>query len=87
MTAAPPSADPDPVDRDRILTMLEQSMEDLHERIQTANPKSPEEEEIHLKRVRTIGYLANQLRKLQKDRDLDEMQEELALLKEGGSDE
>lgn len=67
--------------------MLEDGMANLHDRILTADPQSLDEEELHLKRVRTLGYLANQRRKLQKDRDLDVMEDKLDLLTDGASDE
>lgn len=67
-------------DRDAILAMLADGMADLHDRILAADPQSLDEEELHLKRIRTLGYLANQHRKLQKDRDLDELEEEVELL-------
>lgn len=68
-------------ERDAILGMLEATMEALQDRIEAADPESVDEEELHLKRVHELGYLANQYRKLKRDTDLDEMQAELALLK------
>lgn len=68
--------------REAILGMLEDSIDDLHEQIMTAELDSRAAEELHLKRIHELGYLANQYRKLQRDSDLDEMQDELAFLTE-----
>ena len=67
-------------DRDAVLAMLDAGMADLNARIAAADPQTPDEEALHLKRVRTLGYLANQHRKLQRDRDLEALTEELELL-------
>ena len=70
--------------RDAILAMLAAGMTDLNARIAAADPETPDEEALHLKRVRTLGYLANQHRKLQRDRDLEALTEELELLQAEG---
>lgn len=71
----------DQTDREEILSMIHETMEDLHDRILSATVDSMEAEELHLKRVRTLGYLANQYRKLKRDTDIDEMEDDLELLK------
>lgn len=68
-------------DRDAVLDMLADTMAALQERIDAAEPEADDDEELHLKRVHELGYLANQYRKLQRDTDLDEMSAELELVK------
>ncbi|WP_306059979.1 hypothetical protein [Natronococcus wangiae] len=63
------------------------TIELTHERIETAEAESPDVQELQIKWIRALGYLAGQYRKLLKDEDLDEMAEELELLQaeDGGS--
>lgn len=79
ITMSTPSSDEKPT-RDAILGMLEDAIRDLHHRTMGAESTTPEE--LQLKQVRTLGYLANQYRKLSHDTDLDAMTDELALLTE-----
>lgn len=75
----------DRYDRDAILGMLLEVMETVEEQIAAAEPTTVDEQRLQLRRVHELGYLTNQYRKLKRDTDLDEMQEDLALLQtEGG---
>lgn len=69
-------------DRDGVISMLEDAMTRLHARIEE-EPSSSDDEALFLQRIHTLGYLANQHRKLMRDRDLDEMADDLELLKTG----
>ena len=69
-------------DRDRVIAMLEDAITRLHARLEE-EPSSSDDEALFLKRVRTLGYLADQHRKLTRERDLDEMADDLELLKTG----
>ena len=79
---SPSCADTD--SREAILAMLEETIADIHQRRRDADAEA--DDDLQIKRARTVGYLANQYRKLRMDRDLDEMQDELALLKEDRRD-
>lgn len=74
--------DEDQSTREAILAMLKGGMDDLSGDLSAANPATPEEEKLQLRRYHELGYLANQYRKLKRDTDLDEMDERLALLRE-----
>lgn len=80
MTGSPPPADDEQSSRDEILAMLKAEMDALHNRTMTADPDSPEAEKLQLKRVRALGSLANQYRKLKRDTDIDEMEERMEFL-------
>lgn len=76
----PDRGDPQ-AERDAILATLRETIATLATQIEEADPEATAEEELQLKRIHELGYLANQYRKLKRDTDLDEMQSELALLK------
>lgn len=69
--------------REKVIEKLESAINDLETAIESANPESHKEQKLQLKRYHEIGYLANQYRKLKRDTDLDDMAEDLAMLKEG----
>ncbi len=68
--------------RDAILSTLEETIDDVHKRIQTREVETVEDEQMLIKWHRTLGYLSGQHRKLMKDTDIDEMADELELLRE-----
>ena len=69
------------LNRDRILELLEMNIESLNDRIQNeADDLDSDDEQLHLKRLRTLAQLASQYRLLARDMDLDEMDAELELL-------
>lgn len=76
------SDDEDRSTREAILAMLKAGMDDLSGDISAVDPVTPEEETLQLRRYHELGYLANQYRKLQRDTDLDEMDDRLELLEE-----
>lgn len=69
-------------DRSEILETLKEGMDDLQQAIETATPETPEEQRLQLQRYHELGYLANQYRKLQRDTDLDEMNQRMQLLED-----
>lgn len=69
-----------PPDRDDVLAMLGETMQDVRERIEASDPQTPEEERLLIRWVRTEGYLAGQWRRLKADTDIDEMEDKLELL-------
>ncbi|MFC4438567.1 MULTISPECIES: hypothetical protein [Natrialbaceae] len=72
---------PDRTDRDDVLDRLADTIELTHDRIETTEAESPDAQELQIKWIRALGYLAGQYRKLLKDEDLDEMAAEIDLLK------
>lgn len=68
--------------RDAVLTMLSETMRDISEDLSIDGEARPEEQELQIKWTRTLAQLAGQYRLLKRDTDVDEMSEELGLLKE-----
>jgi hypothetical protein len=74
---------PVPPRRDDVLSMLYAAMTDISTRIAAADPQTPAEERLHLKRGDTLAHLAGQYRMLKRDTDIDEMHDRLELLETG----
>ena len=72
---------PDRTDREDVLDLLADTIATTHERIEIHEATAPDEQELQIKWIRTLGYLSGQYRKLLKDEDLDEMATDLDLLK------
>ena len=70
----------DRTDREAVLERLADTIELTHDRVESLEVDSHEDQELQIKWIRTLGYLSGQYRKLLKDEDLDEMAEELELL-------
>lgn len=71
----------DQSERDEILSVLAQTIQAIHAQIEAMEwDESPENQELAIKWIRALGYLAGQYRKLMKDTDIDEMESELSLL-------
>ena len=73
--------DPSRTDREKILEILAETIDDTQDRIDPLGADSPEAQELQIKWIRALGYLAGQYRKLLKDEDLDVLEEEVDLLK------
>ena len=69
-------------ERDEIQTILTDQIRALNATIEDADPDSIDEQHLHLRRIRELGHLAGQYRKLLKDTDIDELQDDMELLKE-----
>jgi hypothetical protein len=79
----PPTADsPSPLERDDIRTILTDTIRALDHAIDDDPPDSPDEEKRWLERMRTLRALTSEYRKLEKDRNLEEMADEIELLKD-----
>jgi len=69
------------MDRDEIRAILADTIRTLDCAIDAEPPTDSDANQRWLARMRTLRALAGEYRKLEKDRDLDEMAEELDLLK------
>jgi len=74
-------SDPTRTDREEVLALLADTIETTHDRIAAFEAESPDEQELLIKWIRTLGYLSGQYRKLLKDEDLDEMAADLEMLR------
>ncbi|WP_394740143.1 hypothetical protein [Natronococcus roseus] len=70
----------DQSDREEILSFLFAQIEFTHEHLEEMDLDSREDEELAIKWMRTLGSLSGQYRLLTKDKDIDEMQDELDFL-------
>ena len=68
-------------ERDRILTLLAETIETVERQIDPDGAESLDEEKIQIQWVRALGHLSGQYRMLMRDGDIDEMQGDLELLK------
>ena len=68
--------------REAILEMLVDAMEELGRQLETADMDATDEAQLYLQQVHELGYLANQYRKLKRDTDLEEMAGEIELLRD-----
>ena len=64
------------------MSILADTIQDVHDDIEDRDPDDIDAEKLQIRWIRTLGYLAGQYRKLMKDTDIDEMEDELALLQE-----
>jgi hypothetical protein len=69
-------------DREEILSILKDAIQDVRDRTNSREVETPEDERMLIKWYRTLGSLTGQYRQLQKETDLDEMQETIELLEE-----
>lgn len=69
-------------DRREILALLDDLIQEAHDKAANGRVRDAENEKVRQGWFRTVGYLAGQFRQLKKDQDLEEMQEEIELLKE-----
>ena len=74
-----PPTDP-ATERTEVRRQLADTIDFVRDRIRTAELETPEDERMVIRWVRAQGYLTGQYRQLLKDRDLDEMQDDLELL-------
>jgi hypothetical protein len=71
-----------PENRDDVIQILLRVIGDLAMRIDNQNPESTDEHQLYLDQVRTLAQLAGQYRLLTRDTELDEIQDDLELLRE-----
>jgi len=77
----------DRTEREEVLALLADTIEMSHDRITAFDATSPDEQELLIKWIRTLGYLSGQYRKLLHDEDLDQMAAELEMLQTTDDDE
>lgn len=68
--------------REDVLRMLEDAMDEAHRKVESGRVRDAENERVRQGWFRVLGYLAGQHRHVLKDKELEEMQEEIELLKE-----
>lgn len=77
------SAEPDPSrEREEIMTKLATRIDSIDDRVARLMSADETDERVLIRWIRTQGYLAGQYRKLMKDTDIDEIQDDLELLKD-----
>lgn len=74
--------DPDLTNRDQVLALLRDLIEQAHDKAQNGRVRDADNERVRQGWYRTVGYLAGQYRQLVKDQELEEMQEQLKQLKD-----
>lgn len=79
-----PEADPfgDNMDREEVLDRLEDVLEEAHRKAINGRVRDAENEKVRQGWMKAVGYLAGQYRQLIRDKDLEELQEEIEALKE-----
>ena len=83
-TSAGVGADDDdsPPDREEVLDLLDDAIREAHRKVESGRVTDAENEKVRVQWIRALGYLAGQYRQLMKDKELEEMEEEIELLKE-----
>lgn len=74
--------EPTSFDREDVLETLENAIDDVRERTKSREIETAEDERILISWYRALGSLTGQYRKLRKDADLDEIEENVELLQE-----
>ncbi|WP_049898909.1 hypothetical protein [Halococcus agarilyticus] len=70
-----------PSEREAILGILADQIREIDDRLDDeVDPNDLEAQRMQVKWTRTLGYLAGQYRKLMKDTDIDELEEDVELL-------
>ncbi|WP_255196518.1 hypothetical protein [Halorarius litoreus] len=69
-------------DREELQAMLTRTMRTVQARIDASDPKTPAEERLLIKWIKTQAVLARRIQQLNSDADLDEMAERLELFEE-----
>jgi hypothetical protein len=73
----PDAPEIDPADRDDVLQLLEDAIQEAHRKIDTGRVYDAENERVRQKWIRTLAYTANVYRQTLKDRELEEMRDRL----------
>lgn len=81
---SPPSYDPEEseTDREEVLSILENAIHNVRDRTKEREVETSEDERMLIRWYQTLGTLSGQYRMLQRDTDIDEMEENLELLEE-----
>jgi hypothetical protein len=70
------------MDREDVLDLLEDVMEEAHRKAINGRVRDAENEKVRIQWIKAVGYLAGQYRQLVRDKDLEELQAEIEALKE-----
>lgn len=73
----PDSGEIDAADRDDVLHLLEDAIDEAHRKVEKGRVYDAENERVRQKWIRTLAYTANVYRQTLKDRDLEEMRERI----------
>jgi hypothetical protein len=85
MTANTPELRTD--DYDTMLKQLDGAIDELTEKIESGRIRDPERDKVRLKQYRTLGYLIRTKRKVLEDTTLQELEQRLAKLEDGDTNE
>jgi hypothetical protein len=85
MTANTPDLRTD--DYDTMLKQLDGAIDELTEKIESGRIRDPERDKVRLKQYRTLGYLIRTKRKVLEDTTLQELEQRLAKLEDGDTNE
>lgn len=80
--AEPPDPFEENMDREEVLDRLEDVLEEAHRKATNGRVRNAENEKVRIQWMKAVGYLAGQYRQLVRDKDLEELQEEIEQLKE-----
>lgn len=78
--AQPPAVDPG--DRDRILDLLEDGIQEAHRKVEQGRVYDADNEKVRIKWIRALAYATNVYRQTLKDRELEQMRDRLEALEE-----
>lgn len=70
------------MDREEVLDRLEDVLEEAHRKATNGRVRDAENEQVRIRWIKAVGYLAGQYRQLVRDKDLEQLQAEIEQLKE-----
>jgi hypothetical protein len=71
----------DNLDREEVLDLLEEVLEEAHRKATNGRVRDAENEKVRIQWIKAVGYLVGQYRQLVRDKDLEELKAEVAELK------
>jgi len=72
----------DPGDRDRILELLEDGIQEAHRKVEQGRVYDADNEKVRIKWIRALAYTTNVYRQTLKDRELEQMRDRLEELED-----
>jgi hypothetical protein len=72
----------DPGDRDRILELLEDGIQEAHRKVEQGRVYDADNEKVRIKWIRALAYATNVYRQTLKDRELEQMRDRLEELED-----
>jgi hypothetical protein len=67
----------DPADRDDVLHLLEEAIQEAHRKVDAGRVYDAENERVRQKWIRTLAYTANVYRQTLKDKELEQMRDRI----------